>query len=753
MTDQAESKRQASGRRVSILEGFVQTIGINMGGIYLPNFILTAFLLESMRASPILIGFATSIQFVIGLLQPLANILSRRVKSRRIMVAAFSTVSRLLFAGAIFYGMYNSGPGAETAFMAILLAGAFFMSFAGAGWSTWMADLVPESGRGRYFALRNSVCSVAGILAVLLGGWLLKSLPGSGGFAAIYGICAAAGLIGGVILLLQHEPPRAEQVDGSLVKHYKDIFKDRNFMSFVGMVIFFNLAIVLASPFFNVLFIRDLKVSTDSLTVFTALAAVTAILGNVFFGKLSDVVGNRLIIRICLLMLIVPTAMVVFIQPLAAGSGLPIELFVLAVILLQSFFSAGWNLAIFNTSLSISPRNLRSFYIGVYNSLIAVSAVVAPLLGGVLINLLKDQQLQLFGIALTPTFPVFLASAALLLAGLLAFPAYREGGRTEDFSLRDVVLRRDFPVIVARLFQSTFVPRIGARHRLAEDIADLRSPAAVVPLEKLLHDTDPDIRLSALEGLGRTGASGALAVLLEYFPRAGVLEKVELMKSLGSFAGDERVVAILLAELDSPFPTLRIRALRSLRGAARHPEVNRLALARLRDDGAAAGGRMVDEEYVGYLDLAARSRALAVLALSRPRYLALDDEDWRRRFLNAWSHALDVHNLFYRYLSLDQPDDRLAFLEECQFAAIEALARSPALAEVAPFLKRQAAEQRGDPWAFFANSRRIVNQAMSLQSADLAEFVDWTLDRPERRNDEAVLMLQALRRHAPKNAR
>ena len=190
MDDKKEKKRMAAGRNMSVFEGFIQTIGINMGGIYLPNFILTAFLLNVMHASNTLIGLSTSVQFFVGLLQPLANVFVHKVKHRRIVTAITGGVSRFLFVGAIFYGMTTSGPGAEAVLMVILLIGAFSMSLCSSMWSTWMADLVPDQVRGRYFALRNSVASAAGIFAVLIGGWLLKSLPGSDGYVAVYVIAA-----------------------------------------------------------------------------------------------------------------------------------------------------------------------------------------------------------------------------------------------------------------------------------------------------------------------------------------------------------------------------------------------------------------------------------------------------------------------------------------------------------------------------------------------------------------------------------
>jgi MFS family permease len=741
-----EQQRAASGRRTSIVEGFVQTIGINMGGIYLPNFILTAFLLNVMHASNLLIGFATATQFMVGLMQPIANLVVPKLKRRQMMISVTSTISRLLFCGAIFLGMYWSGPGAEATFMVVLLAGALLMSFSSSGWSTWMADIVPENSRGSYFALRNSVCAVAGILAVLLGGWLAKTFPGTAGFSIIYLICAAATTIGGVLLIVQYEPPQVAYSGKSQAASYKAIFKDRNFMAFVRTVIFFNLALVIAGPFFTVHFLQVLKVPVELMAVLTAAAAVTGILGNFFFGKLSDILGNRFIMRFSMFAMIIPTVLMLFIP---ATNNLP---FVTGIMVFQTFVMAGWNLAAFNSSLCISPRSDRALYIGVYNSLNSVSAILAPLIGGFLIDLYKLNQFPVFGLQFDYTAPVFVVSAVLLVIGLMSFPMYREGNRNEDYSLRDVVLRLDFPEIIYKLFMSSFIPRISQRHKLVEDIVDLRSPAAVVPLERLLRDMDISIRLQALEGLGRTGAAEALEILLDFFPQAGVLERVEVMKSLRHFTADPRVQDILIAETAHPYPTLRIRALVSLADAAESPAVRQLVCSRLRheaglDPHPAVGnpGALVDEEYLAYLNLACRSGDPEAITWSLVRYSKLDTELWKGRYLYAWSQATGCQADFYRFLSADPAEDQPAIIEESRAAVMDLLARRPELREVHPFLRREAAEHRYDTQGYLESVRKAVENLLRPLPPAIPLVIFTFLDLPGRSRMEEAFMLMSLR--------
>jgi len=736
-----EAKNLQSGRRMSHLEGFIQTIGINMGGIFVPNFILTAVLLNIMHASNTLIGFTTSAQFFIGLLQPLASIFMPREKSRRLVVALSSLLGRGLFVASIFMGMFFSGPGAESVFMFVLLIAAFSMSFSSMGWSTWMADLVPDSIRGRYFALRNSIAALAGIAAPLLGGWILKTYSGADysgllGYIIIYSIAGATALIGFFLLLFQYDPPSKEYNQESLLSGWKEILKDKNFMAFIRMVMFFNLAINIASPFYSVHYLDVLHIPIDTLAWLTSLAAVTGILGNFFFGKLSEILGNRLIIRLNLVAAIIPAAVLPFIpvQHKLLGAG--------ATILFQSFVTAGWNLAVFNSSISLSPQGRRSLYIGIYSALNSISAILAPLIGGWLMDLYKSHPVPVFGHTFPATYIVFILSALLLALGLLGFPRYKEDQKHQDYSLKDVLFRLDFVSVIYHLFLSTFLPRINERQKIAEEIADIKSPAAVKPLERLLKDMDPEIRLAALEGLGKTRAENALDILLDYYPKAGSLEKEELLRALESFCLNSQARSILITELGSPYPIMRLRALHSLQGAAALDDVRTLCEKML--VAAKDSKNLSEEEYLAYLDLAMKAGLLNVLEPSFKRFCKASQRG-KSLYLYTWSQIFSLRKEFYYFVSLDQKEDQEKKQEELRISSCQQLVKHPALKEGRIILERRFKEYRPQALVFFNKNRPALEQALSQNPREFYAFLSHFLDLETLSLEEEVFVLLIIR--------
>lgn len=659
-----EKKNCARGRQVSYLEGFIQTIGINIGGVFIPNFILVAFLINEMHASHVLIGFLNSLQFIVGFLQPISNIVVHKLKHRRTLVALSSYGGRALFAGAIFLGMFVHNSSTQVLFVGILIIAAISMSFSSSAWSTWMADIVPENIRGRYFSIRNSICGAAGILAVLMGGLLLKYFPGKTGFISIYSIAFITATIGTVLLLIQYEPEAKEKIEGSLLDNYKNIFKDKNFLSFVWMVVFSNFSLNIAGPFYNVHYLDFFKMPYDTLAILAAIAAVTSILGFVFFGKLSDIIGNRVLLRLCLMLLMAPPAIMIFAP---AHGFLP---FVTVTILLQAFILSGWNLCIFNTSLSISPRAQRSLYLGVFTAMNATSAIISPILGGFLIDHFKEKPLHVFGLTPYPTLIVFAISAVLLLIGLIIYPYFREKEEAQEYSMRDIILRFDFPNVLYRLFLSSFIPHIPSRTRLAMHIGETKSPVAVIPLEKLLYDMDYEVRRSAIEGLEKIGSNEALETLIEYYEDANLLEKKEIIRALRSYNHPE-AIKILVKCLDEKETLLKAEAIHSLSYII-DPDIRLLALKRFEDE-------KDPDLFILYLELLAQYHQLDILPLTLKRYARIRNYKRKNYILYCLSILFDVRKEFYHFMSYETADEQEAHLEEYYRKIFDSIRKDPVL--------------------------------------------------------------------------
>jgi predicted MFS family arabinose efflux permease len=131
-----------------------------------------------------------------------------------------------------------------------------------------------------------------------------------------------------------------------------------------------------ASPFFNVYLVTGLHGTSANVGIATGVTALTGLAGQALFGNLSDKRGNRAVLIL--------TGLLIPILPLSwAFARVPYHVYIINAA--AGILWAGYNLASFNMLLELSPFEQREAGIALYQSAIAASAVLGPLVGGLLI--------------------------------------------------------------------------------------------------------------------------------------------------------------------------------------------------------------------------------------------------------------------------------------------------------------------------------------------------------------------------------
>lgn len=745
-TDIIERRRMASGRNISLAEGFIQTAGISLGGIFAPNFVLTGVLLTSLAANNIIIGFVTAIPFLVGLLQPLANIVSSRVKSRKIMVAFFAFGGRILFISAVLAGIFAPGEYRLVLFIVLMAVSAVVMSFSVTPWGGWMADIVPERTRGSYFAVRNALTSGAAIIASLSAGYILTHTGGSG-FFLIYIICIVTAAIGFVLILIQYEPKPKDGGTYTPLAAYRTLLRDKNFITFTSIVVFINFSLLIAGPFYAVHFLDYLRIPYHTFGILSAAAAACGILGTLFFGKLSDIVGNRIVIKTTLAALIVP-AVLCIIAPRA--NYFP---FILAALLVSAFFNTGLSLAAFNASLIVSPREQRTMYLGVYTAVTSLAAMIAPVVGGLLIDLYKTHPLPVIG-ALPPTSMIFAVSAVLILIALIVFPYYREAGHAGDVSVGEM-FRPEFAGSLYRLFLASFLPYLPSRKKLADDIGEAESPMGITALTSLLCDMDIEVRRAAIEGLAKTKSPDARTLLFAHYKDACIIEQCDIVRAMRYFPGED-TERFLMDHLENRESVIRAEALHALAasgtGISRDMAFTRFAKER---DG---------ELSVLYLEILARYGMLDALPIALKRYAAAPSPVLRTDMLYQMAKLLGIRDEFYAFAGLSSEEERLDRLNAYVKRLFHMLRRQDTVSgdaalkadvhtlehELTAFVRDSAAVTLRP---FRAKINAIIARSVHSPNRTIGCFVDHFLSRQKINNTETALLLLEIIRYLSIRAR
>lgn len=297
-------------------------------------------------------------------------------------------------------------PIAVLAIAAINGARAFSANFANPAWTALVAEIVPDFMRGRYFSMRNLTMGLATLLCSSAAGWIIHAgnqWQGGSllGYQLSFLFAFAVGMASTYQFSQLREPHATRQAEeqrpaGSL-RHAL-----RHSPGFWGLVVsgfVWNFSLQIAAPFFNVYLVSHLGAKADIVGIFASIASLSAMGGQLFFGKVLDRRGAVFLQLVTGLPIsLLPVMWVFYSQPWQAG--------------VNNFFGgflwAGFNLANFNLLLQITPESGRPRAVALYQTGVFASAFFGPLVGGYLADSVGFNT-------------IFVLSGAGRLAGILIF--------------------------------------------------------------------------------------------------------------------------------------------------------------------------------------------------------------------------------------------------------------------------------------------------------------------------------------------
>ena len=158
--------------------------------VYLSLFLLA---LDASRAQIGLMSALASLSSALVLL-PGAFLVERWGRRRQIVLLTGGGASRLVLFLMSLVPLVFAGPMAVYVVIALAVARSAFAQLGVPAWISLTSDIVPLSGRGRYFATRNIAMGLVGTAAILLVGQLITHVGDPGGYQLAMGIAFASGL-------------------------------------------------------------------------------------------------------------------------------------------------------------------------------------------------------------------------------------------------------------------------------------------------------------------------------------------------------------------------------------------------------------------------------------------------------------------------------------------------------------------------------------------------------------------------------
>jgi MFS family permease len=307
-------------------------------------------------------------------------------------------------------------------------------------WNSLIGDLLPESRRGRFFAQRTKLSTVASVAALAVGGLILDSFDSFGnaywGFLVIFIWAAVARCASAYHLNAMHEPTTktaALEIPDDLTWWRR--IRQSHLLKFSLFYASMQFAVAVSGPYFTLYMLRDLQFSYLEFMILTVASVVIQFLTLNRWGRLSDLFGNRLILMttVCIIMFI-PSLWLVSTN----------YFWILAVQALSGLGWAGFTLSASAFVFDLTPAEHRATLVAAHNVLAAIAIFLGASSGAVIAAYIPDT-IELGDLSIsvwTPLYGLFFTSFILRLLVAAAFlPVLKEVRRVRRMSMGGVIFR------------------------------------------------------------------------------------------------------------------------------------------------------------------------------------------------------------------------------------------------------------------------------------------------------------------------
>lgn len=402
----AEAKVQRNVR-INIYHGVIAQTALNMAAPFIGIFAVKS------GASDFQVGLLSSGPALVSLLSmvPGGKLVDRHPAKKKILI-------RLILLQRLFYLFISTIPffTADRRAWLLVLAVAFMnipASIANVGWQAFISTVIPASLRADAFAARNRLMNVVGTIAVLATGRAIDIL----GFPLGYQVAFAAAFVLTLVEIwvfgkieegavsgekARMSDPQGARDGGSrstVFADMRELLRHERFVRYMLGSMLFYLCWQIPWPLFTLYQVKVLGANNLWVSLLNLANTGGSLVGYGFWARQINRHGN--------LKTLFMSTLGIFIVPLAYAFSRNLATVATFNLLTGAIFS-GVNLALFNALLEVTPEERKATYIAYYTTAVNGSAILAPMFGVGLLNLLGF-------------FWAFIVSAVLRLSGSLVF--------------------------------------------------------------------------------------------------------------------------------------------------------------------------------------------------------------------------------------------------------------------------------------------------------------------------------------------
>ena len=273
---------------------------------------------KALGASEFQIGLLAALPFLASLVSMPASILTERTGNRKGLFLWSTYAQRALwFPIALIPLLLIGRGGAVGAFMLLVLLMYCAGAVGGPGWLSWMADIVPQRVRGKYFSRRRQWGILSAIPTALAVGWLLDhiapiqaggllNLPATLRWCAIIFMCSAVfGIVDIFFFRYVPDVPMEPQRRVPMRHLLAQPLRDRQFLWFAAFVATLTFAVSFMGQFVTFYLIDKIGVTGTGIQMMLLVAPMIAqLLVLPLWGNAADRMGKKPVLAIASLGLV-----------------------------------------------------------------------------------------------------------------------------------------------------------------------------------------------------------------------------------------------------------------------------------------------------------------------------------------------------------------------------------------------------------------------------------------------------------------
>jgi MFS family permease len=249
--------------------------------------------------------------------------------------------------------------------------------FTGNPWQNMLSRVIPQDYLATFFGLQAAASNMLASVGAVAAGFILESLSTPPDFSVVFIICFSLLMVSYFFLQATREPDREitsiPAADLSLSKSILAILrKDRPFLWFLITRNLFQFG-TMAFSFYIIYGVRRFAMSETTAGVMTSILLLSQMIANPLMGWVADHLSRRRVF--------IAGAMATCSSALLAWMLPDIQFFFLVFILASMGNVTFWTIGMAYT-LDFGTEGERPTYVGMANTLIAPSAILAPLVGG-----------------------------------------------------------------------------------------------------------------------------------------------------------------------------------------------------------------------------------------------------------------------------------------------------------------------------------------------------------------------------------